>query len=421
MYDANSINIPNTPISKFRNVRQGTLNRFYTHKAVGELLVDQLHGVVPSKILDLGAGEGSLSSSSGKCWNDAEIVTVDIDQDCIFSLSKNIAEAGTKKHIHHIHNVLDINLPLYLNHHGDFDLAVCNPPFYTPEWHDDFLLILQHADMTDACQSKKDINAEILFLAQNLRLVKKGGTIALIVPDGILTGCRNKPLRNYLLSKHRIDCVLQLPRHAFTDTEARCFILILTKNAQQTENVKLLKYNATTGISAPLFITIDEAIQRLDYEYHANKVVDNNFTTTLRQLGAEINRGSISTVTAKNANFPIFHTSDYNNLELGRITFNSIIPMAEKGKRIIAEPGDILMARVDRNLHRKIAMVVDGNAVLTDCVYRVRLPANVREAAFQVLRSNVGSAKLQAASKGVGARLLGKADLLDLPLNIQIN
>ena len=76
------------------------------------------------------------------------------------------------------------------------------------------------------------------------------------------------------------------------------------------------------------------------------------------------------------------------------------------------------MARVDRNLHAKVAMVGHGRAAVTDCVYRVRVPVDVRASVFEALRSPVGMASLLAATKGVSARLLGKADLLDLPLRL---
>lgn len=76
------------------------------------------------------------------------------------------------------------------------------------------------------------------------------------------------------------------------------------------------------------------------------------------------------------------------------------------------------MARVDRNLHEKVAMVGSGRAAVTDCIYRVRVSAEVRASVFGALRSPVGIASLLAATKGVSARLLGRADLFDLPLRL---
>ena len=89
---------------------------------------------------------------------------------------------------------------------------------------------------------------------------------------------------------------------------------------------------------------------------------------TLRELGADIKRGSMSTVEARDADFPIFHTSDYANLSGGEIRLELSMPSAAGKRLITVAPGDILMARVDRKLHEKVAIVVSGEAALTDCV-----------------------------------------------------
>lgn len=405
-------------LSKFSSIRQGNLNRFYTRDVIGKLITNEISAINPINVIDLGAGEGSLSVAVSKHWPQTNIVTVDIDPECIDDLHTRITEHTAAKHDHHIHDVLNTDFSIALKQYGGFDLAVCNPPFYKPEWQRNFSDILRQADLADACQSTADVTAEILFLAQNLSLVNDGGTIALIAPDGLLTGWRTVPLRRILLSNHSVDCVMQLPRHSFHDTEARCFVLFLRKKAGPTNQVKLLRYDAVSGLSEPLLISPEQAEKRMDYEYHVNGTVHGEHLSTLRQLGADVIRGSISTVEAKGADFPIFHTTDYNKAEDGNLSLASAMPELNRKRLIIAEPGDILMARVDRNLHQKVAMVVSGKAALTDCVYRVRLPANVRNAAFEALRSIEGATKLRAISKGVSARLLGKADLLDLPLPI---
>jgi type I restriction enzyme M protein len=405
-------------LSKFGAARQGTLNRFYTRRSVGELLTDQLAHLNPSSVVDLGAGEGSLSISVAKYWPNADILTVDLDLDCTSPLHLNIMNAGATGHLHKVHDVFDPKLPNAIGRSNYFDLAVCNPPFFRPEWRRDFARILQEANLADACPSTSDASAEIIFLAQNLRLVRDGGALAMIAPDGMITGWKTRPLRRTLMAQQQIDCVVQLPPHSFHDTEARCFVLMLTKQVSQTEQVKLLRYDVTTGLSDPFYVSIDEAEQRLDYDYHIANRPRGKRLVTLRQLGADIKRGSVSTVEARNAEFPIFHTTDYDNLSGGEIRLESSLPPTVGKRLVTVAPGDILMARVDRKLHKKVAIVVTGEAALTDCVYRVRLPKESQQLAFRALRSLEGASKLLAISKGVSARLLGKADLLDMPLAI---
>ena len=404
--------------STFAEKRQDMLNRFYTRAAVGELLVDRLGAFAPRNVLDLGAGEGSLSAAVVGRRQGMEAVTVDLDPAIVDELHRKLEEAGASQHRHHQHDVLDPMLPARLVEHGQFDLAVCNPPFFRPDWNRNYADILQGADLAEACPSTADATAEILFLAQNLRMVRDGGKIALIAPDGLLTGWRSVAFRRAVMDRHAVDCVLQLPNHSFHDTEARCFILLITKNAGPTETVELLRYDAIDGLSDPIIVSRGDAEMRMDFDFHAHRNGREKRVATLRQLGAEIRRGSLDTITRKAATYPTFHTTDYRSIEEGMIALEGGPALLDDRKLVIAETGDILLARVDRSLHEKVAMVVSGCAAVTDCIYRVRLPAEVRTSVFDALRSPAGAASLLAATKGVSARLLGKADLLDLPLQL---
>lgn len=405
-------------VSTFAEKRQGTLNRFYTRTAVGELLVDQLSAFVPRNVLDLGSGEGSLSAAVVGRWKGMTAVTVDLDLGIVQDLHDRLEDAGAEVHRHHVGDVLEPMLPIKLTQDGLFDLAVCNPPFFRPAWKRDHADILQQADLGEACPSTSDATAEVLFFAQNLRMVRDGGKIALIAPDGLLTGWRTMAFRRAVMDRHAVDCVLQLPNHSFHDTEARCFVLIITKNAGPADEVKLLRYDASAGLSAPIMVSRADAETRMDFDFHAHRGGHAGRIATLRQLGAEIRRGSLDTVARKNATYTTFHTTDYRSIENGLVTLDADPGLPENAKLVVAEAGDILMARVDRSLHEKVAIVASGRAAVTDCIYRVRVPAEFRTSVFDALRSSVGAASLLAVTKGVSARLLGKADLLDLPLRL---
>lgn len=400
----------------FADRRLDTLNRFYTRTAVGEVLVGLLDGLTPSSVVDLGVGEGSLSSAVVSRWEGVDAVTVDLDPAIGADLHRSLLDAGAASHRHYRHDVLDPELAGVVADHAAFDLAVCNPPFFRPAWKRDYARILQQADFADACPSTAEATAEILFLAQNLRLVRNGGKIALIVPDGLATGWRAAAFPRAVLNGHKLDCVVQLPNHSFHDTEARCFILVLTKGGGATENVTLLRYSES-GLSGPLKVRRAKAEMRMDYDFHAHRTEESGRIVTLREIGADIRRGSLDTVARKGANYPVFHTTDYRDLVEGAAALEATDLPVDR-KLVVAEAGDILMARVDRSLHEKVAIVTSGRAALTDCVYRVRVPAEARASVFAALRSPKGIASLLAATKSVSARLLGKGDLLDLPLHV---
>lgn len=402
--------------SQWAAKRQGTLNQFYTRPEVGELLIRELGNIAPQMVIDLGAGEGSLAASVAKRWPDAHLTTVDIDPACGEGLHQSLVGAGATDHEHKVWDVFDPALSTVLSNRK-FDLAVCNPPFYRPDWKREFADILRDADFAAACPSVAEATAEIIFLAQNLRLVRSGGMIALIVPDGLATSWRHVAFRRTLLQQHGLRAAIQLPPYSFMDTEAYCFVLIIEKDGAD-KSTRLLRLNDDNTYAEPIEIDAKSAELRLDYGYH--QLASNEFegATTLRQLGADIRRGSLSTVERKALDAFIFHTGDFP--VAGReIALDAVLPDTSK-RLVIAQPGDILMARVDRELHDKVTFVSRGQAAITDCVYRIRLPQEHRRLAFNALASAEGRARIRAVTKGVGARLLGKGDLLDLPLAMPI-
>lgn len=397
-------------------LREDDLNRFYTRDIIGDLLVDQLNDVVVNSFLDLGAGDGSLSRSAFKRWKNATGVTVDLDSDS----KPDLGSDHSYNHFHYFLDILKSDLKVIGDKYGTFDLAVCNPPFFKPDWtreHSDFV---DEVNLLGGLPKKTDLNAEIIFLAQNLRMLRVGGQLAIILPDNVITGHRFANFRLELTQKHCIQKVVQLPSHSCHWTEARCFVLFLKKNVKQTPSIELLKFNRDQSYSNVISIPFEGAKQRLDYNYHAAQKALGDNLSNLMVCGAEIRRGSVSSAQARNSSFQTFHTSDYKEMMPdGTVSFPDQINTLPSNKYIECVPGDILLARVDRKLHQKVAIVKSGSAVITDCVYRVRLPESIRELAFQALRSEEGAYALQAVTKGVGARLLGKADLLQLPLKIQ--
>jgi type I restriction enzyme M protein len=83
---------------------------------------------------------------------------------------------------------------------------------------------------------------------------------------------------------------------------------------------------------------------------------------------------------------------------------------------VVAGPGDILLARVGKRLHQKVVFVSRGYALLTDCVYKIQAPKNLRLKVYKALTSEYGERLLISGAKGVGAQILAKKDLISFPL-----
>lgn len=406
---------------KFAEIRKGTLNKFFTKVSVGEVLANLLDDNDYNNVLDLGAGEGALCVSVLKKSPSIDVVTVDIDSSTSKLLKKNLSDNGCKNHTHYIEDVLSYGMMDFLAlEHGEFDLAVCNPPFFNPNWDRKHADILQNAGLSDACRTTNEATAEILFISHSLSLLRPDGQLAVIVPDSLITTSRALNFRRSLVQNHNILKVAQLPINSFWETDAQCSIIFLRKGKSQNEAINLLRVKEDLSIDKPIQISNEQAIARMDYNFHSLRRDTCRTPSTLKELGAEVVRGSLSTVQYKSSNLPAFHTSDYKYLNGGDIELPESDFVSEDAL-VVAEKGDILLARVDRNLHEKLGIVVRGRALLTDCVYRIRVPLENQLKAYDALCSENGRKNLLAHTKGVGARIIGKADLLSMPLDLNEN
>ncbi len=90
-----------------------------------------------------------------------------------------------------------------------YSLVLANPPF---KGSLDYEAV--SADLLKVTKTKK---TELLFLALFLRILKKGGRAAVIVPDGVLFGSSNahKEIRKELLEHHKLDAVISMPSGVF--------------------------------------------------------------------------------------------------------------------------------------------------------------------------------------------------------------
>lgn len=402
--------------------------RYYTSPQVSQTLVDAMTGVRPKLVLELGAGEGALASAAQRKWKSASYVTVDTDSAARASL-RGLASKGF--HIHHAHDALDdeladrIGVPL-----GSVDVGLCNPPYLRPRWRSSFGRILEDAGLSGALQSVHDAGADLLFIAQNLRLLRHRGKLGLILPDGLITGQKYRGVREALLRQHRVELVVQLPRRAFAKTEAQTYLLVLSKRVGETQNVTLSEMNDVGEISAPIAIPADRAMLRLDYAFHALRTAKTSPTDvphlqkTLGDFVQELLRGTTSSNQIHACPVPVFHLGDFpagtKAASLPKVparfiqSVDKVLPLP--GGYKVARAGDILIARIGRDLQEKVCLLPRGACVISDCVFAVRAAPEHREMLLAYLLSEDGRAALKAASHGVGAKYLSRSDVLGILL-----
>lgn len=152
----------------------------------------------------------------------------------------------------------------------EFSLILANPPFKGA---------LDESQVAkDLSQMVKTKKTELLFIALFLRLLKKGGRCACIVPDGVLFGSTKAhvELRKELVEKHRLQAVVSMPSGVFKPyAGVSTAILFFTKTgAGGTDKVWFYDMQAD-GFS------LDDKRNELDSSKHEN----NNIPDILARWG----------------------------------------------------------------------------------------------------------------------------------------
>ncbi|BFI96047.1 MAG: hypothetical protein RSP_15570 [Rhodanobacter sp.] len=394
------------------------LGRYYTNPLVGSLLVRSMAVRAPTTVLDLGAGNGALVGAALKVWTRANFLTVDIDEQA--GCARLPAVHGPSfRHV--TADALDPELPYRLGlRPGEACAAVCNPPYIKPRWQAHFGELLEEVGLSGVVPRMSDVPADMLFIAQNLRFLRTGGRLGLILPDGIIAGDRYEMFRQHLLARHRVHAVIELPRMIFRGTEAKAHIVVVSKGPVPTETIAVRKLSNDGRLSPKLVVPQDLAAKRLDFSFLASAIGVPGASSAkrgrrLEQLVESVKRGNYSSSERAASTRPILHTSD--------LTSEHTTPPSERAlkrtetqdmKPPFAEPGDIVIARVGRNHAEKIAIVRQGTYAITDCLFVIRPKPGKASQLLKFFCSEDGKSALEATSHGVGARFISVRALKNL-------
>lgn len=114
---------------------------------------------------------------------------------------------------------------------GGFDVILANPPFKGSLDEGDV-----HPTLTQAVKTKK---TELLFVALILRMLKKGGRSATIVPDGVLFGSSkaHTALRVMLVKDNQLEAVISLPSGVFKPYAGVSTAILVFTRGGKTDHV----------------------------------------------------------------------------------------------------------------------------------------------------------------------------------------
>lgn len=381
------------------------LSRFYSNTIVGRVVVDRVFADAPGTVVDLGSGSGVLAAAASGKWPEARVLAVDVDPTaCLASMRLGLE--------HLTADATDPDLPGRL---GGVDVVISNPPFGGVPPGDAFAGISAAAGI-DAIDGLAP-SLELLFAAQALRLARPGGGVVLVLSDGLATGRRNIAARRALLRAQRIVSVTQMPAGSFRRTEAAGYVLSMVKGFPPSDRIELCRVHADGSEDVPVHVNPIQAAMRLDHGYHA-AFRSGREGRCLRDLGASVVRGSVEPGSGDVPRDAVFHTTDFPSGDRRDALWLPCGSDRPQRRLVYAERGDVLVARLGRRLEEKVCHVAGGWAVPTSAILRIRMPGGDGRAVAAALLSRAGAVRLAGTARGTGARMLGREDLLSMPLPI---
>jgi len=122
--------------------------------------------------------------------------------------------------------------------HFDFNVLLTNPPF-AGEIHETSLLKEYNLAKNDKGKLRNKMERHILFIERALDMIRPGGRMAIVLPQGVLNNTNMEYVREYLFYKARILAVLGLHGNTFKPhTGTKTSILFLQKWPEKEKSLK---------------------------------------------------------------------------------------------------------------------------------------------------------------------------------------
>lgn len=233
--------------------------QFFTPEPVIDFCVAMMQPKANETIIDPACGSGGFLMSAlrylqntVKPESEGRVDTAKIVSKNLFGLdiNKSIAriakmklllEANGKTNIFCTNSLEDLDsLRLSLSHSEGFDLVLANPPFGAKITNTALLLKfdLGHkwTNQQGTYYKTKSVypnqNAEILFIERCLELLKEGGRMAIVLPNGNFENPSLEYLRHYIKLKAKILAIVNLPQETFIPfgTGVKTSLLFLEKD-----------------------------------------------------------------------------------------------------------------------------------------------------------------------------------------------
>jgi len=229
--------------------------QFFTPEPVIDFCVEMIQPKPNETIIDPACGSGGFLMSAYKYLqkNNKDIDSKKVISKSIFGLdiNKSIAriakmklllEANVKTNIFCLNSLEDFDsVKMTLSKNTQFDIVLTNPPFGAKITNSSTLSSFDLGHKWNNLEGKFSIsnrtypnqNAELLFIERSLQLLKEGGRMAIVLPNGNFENPSLEYLRYYIKLKAKLLAIVNLPQETFIPfgTGVKTSLLFLEKDS----------------------------------------------------------------------------------------------------------------------------------------------------------------------------------------------
>jgi len=289
--------------------------QFFTPEPVIDFCVAMMQPKPKETIIDPACGSGGFLMSALKYLqnNNKNLATAKTVSQNIFGLDINrsiariakmklLLEANGKTNILCTNSLEDIDtVKLSLGQKNGFDLILTNPPFGAKITQSS---VLSRFDLGYKWSNHKNEfyktrtvyanqNAEILFIERCLQLLKEGGRMAIVLPNGNFENPSLDYLRYYIKQKAKVLAIVNLPQETFIPygTGVKTSLLFLEKDSKNKEKQYPIFFGRVTKLGyqgnkngTPLYQK--DKYGQIIKDKNGQPILDEDFTTIIEAYKA---------------------------------------------------------------------------------------------------------------------------------------
>jgi type I restriction enzyme M protein len=387
------------------HILRRTALEFYTPFPISEFMVNLAGLREDIRILDPACGTGILLVLAAH--KGASVFGIDANVSAVMMTKVNLFLSKAKEfrifRMDSLQPIKAIEQKAQGISSGNFDCIITHPPFGMKIYGEKIDYFITGKTSTHVQFG------EALFLEQSWHLLKEGGRLVIVVPDGLLSNDAMLSVRKFMLEGYRVISITSLPAMTFYPiTRIKSSVLVL-------EKIKLRKFD--TGY--PFLVS---AVENIGYDRNG-KLTDKNDLPSILDAFNRFNAGDLN---IKEERIFVDSISDSLRLDTGYYINqyeNSGLRKIGKplGEIAIINPGvristglrsdnDNSSEKVEKPIYIRAQNVKDFE-VYTDSADRVHYPASRNESVFLnekdilITRTgtvgNVGMVKHDVASRPV--------------------